>query len=278
MTAATQYFISIRALDEAGNQSSVATTSYYSMGLALNAGAYRYPEGSFEASCFDYLNSARYNTEGDGLYWIDPDGSGGNAEIQAQCDMTRDGGGWTLISNRRIQGSNIETCQTDLDSFFQNACGAATSISSSDSYSIGDTAVRENILSNNEWLFVELDGTDTEDTDDAFIIHHNSDLFFTSTGTVNRTAVTKVCDINNGSCDSTGVEFLWAGDGYFSSSSCTAGYTAPGGTYFGNYGYCHNGAAGTSNSLFGDRSGYSETKLWGHPSGGGAFYERIYIR
>ena len=33
---------------------------------------------------------------GDGIYWIDPDGAGGNAAFQVQADMTTDGGGWTL--------------------------------------------------------------------------------------------------------------------------------------------------------------------------------------
>ena len=33
---------------------------------------------------------------GDGIYWLDPDGLGGNEPFQAYADMTRDGGGWTL--------------------------------------------------------------------------------------------------------------------------------------------------------------------------------------
>lgn len=279
LTPATEYFISIRALDEASNKSPVTTQSFYSQGLSLSGGAFQYPDTTFATSCLSYLNSPRYNSEGDGLYWVDPDGSGGDAQIQVRCDMTRNGGGWTLIANRRLHGSNIDTCQTGLDTFFQNTCGSPSNIGSADSYSIGNTARRENIITNGEWLFVQYDAGDTEDSDDAYIIHHNgNDLFFSSTGTINRTAVTQVCDINNAACDSTGVEFIWTGDGYFSGASCSAGYSAPGGTYYGNYGYCHNGAVGLANSLYGNRTGYNETKLWGHPSGGGSYYERIFIR
>ncbi|MFA7307946.1 MAG: fibrinogen-like YCDxxxxGGGW domain-containing protein [Hyphomicrobium sp.] len=56
----------------------------------LCSSAFVYP-----SSCKAILDAG--NSGGDGNYTIDPDGSGGDAQFQAYCDMTGNGGGWTQI-------------------------------------------------------------------------------------------------------------------------------------------------------------------------------------
>lgn len=51
-------------------------------------------EGTSFASCKEILEAGQ--SVGDGIYTIDPDGSGGDSPFGAYCDMTADGGGWTL--------------------------------------------------------------------------------------------------------------------------------------------------------------------------------------
>ena len=72
-------------------------------------------EYEYPANCTE-IKSKNRNTPS-GLFWIDPDGAGGNNPLFVECDMTTDGGGWTLLFNHKSDTGGFFANDTEAQSY-----------------------------------------------------------------------------------------------------------------------------------------------------------------
>ena len=81
-------------------------------------------ESNYYRSCREILDQG--GSSGDGLYWIDPDGTGGENPFQVHCDMTTNEGGWIQLKpTNSPHGTNLYMCSYSTTNH-ATKCGIST--------------------------------------------------------------------------------------------------------------------------------------------------------
>jgi hypothetical protein len=84
-------------------------------------------DGVLSELCSSCLDRLATGAASDGLYTIDPDGAGALPEVEVWCDMSTDGGGWTLVQRTVWDWTDTSLLQTGYSDWYGTTLGDADS-------------------------------------------------------------------------------------------------------------------------------------------------------
>ncbi len=103
------------------------------IGIVTSGQTRTWANGSYAASCRDYFEPtaprAYSGDTGDGIYRIDPAGT----PVDVYCDMSSDGGGWTLVARMATDTNHIQT----------GTAGTFTSLNQLSGWKLADTTIND---------------------------------------------------------------------------------------------------------------------------------------